>query len=134
MKFGMRYTRFYTAILTGVMVLNVCKYQLPYIEYNLFKNYIVENLCVQKNEINNCCQGKCFLEKQISKVEETENNANNPDEKTTINWNGTDDYVIVKNRLQEPNIVTEIPLPFFVYIHIAKMEIDIPSPPPKRFI
>ncbi|OAV65059.1 hypothetical protein Barb6XT_02572 [Bacteroidales bacterium Barb6XT] len=49
----MRRTRFYAAILIAVMVLNICKDRLPYLEYNLFHNYIVENLCDRKNEENN---------------------------------------------------------------------------------
>jgi hypothetical protein len=116
------------------MVLNICKYQLPYIEYNLFNDYIVENLCVEKNEINNCCQGKCFLEKQINRIEETEKNTASPTEKKTITWDGADDYVMGKNMRQEPTVFTKTSLSFFVYIHIVKMETDIPSPPPKRFI
>jgi hypothetical protein len=116
------------------MVLNICKYQFPYIEYNLFNDYIVKNLCVKRNEVNNCCQGKCFLEKQINIVGETEDNANNPTEKKIINWNGTDDYVFEKNIRQYPTIFSQISLSFFIDVHIAKIETDIPCPPPRRFV
>jgi hypothetical protein len=78
----MRCTRLYTAILlSGVMLLNICKYQLPYIEYNLFKDYIAENLCIKAN---NDCRGKCFFNKQIDMINETDNTANNTTEKQQI--------------------------------------------------
>jgi hypothetical protein len=52
-------------------------------EYSLFKGYIAKNLCVKKEEKGNCCQGKCFLNKQVKETEEpgtgsnTNNNSNN---------------------------------------------------------
>jgi hypothetical protein len=38
---------------------------LPYIEYFTFKKYITENLCVNRNKPECCCQGKCFLKKML---------------------------------------------------------------------
>ena len=48
---------------------------MPQIEYNLFKGYIAENLCVKKDIKGNCCQGKCFLKKQ-QKLADENNNGN----------------------------------------------------------
>ena len=60
------------------MVFNIGRYQIPYIEYSLFKDYIAKNLCVKKEIKGNCCQGKCFLKKQIKLADENENsNGNN---------------------------------------------------------
>ena len=50
---------------------------MPYIQYGLFKGYIAKNLCVKRNEKHNCCQGKCFLKKQIKQAGENENANNN---------------------------------------------------------
>ena len=36
-----------------------------YAEYHLEYNYIVKNLCVQKDKITNTCCGKCFLKKNL---------------------------------------------------------------------
>jgi hypothetical protein len=116
------------------MVLNISKYHLPYLEYNLFNNYIVKNLCVQKDEENNCCQGKCFLAKQISLVNESDDNSDNPTEIKQINWNGTDDYVTEDKIPQALNPFTNKQISFFVDAHITKMRMDVPCPPPKRFI
>ena len=38
---------------------------LPVLEYYIFKQYIIENLCVNRNKPESCCEGKCFLEKRI---------------------------------------------------------------------
>jgi hypothetical protein len=130
----MKHTRFYTAILLGMMVLNIAKYQLPYIEYNLFKNYIAENLCVKKNEANNCCQGKCFLEKQIGLLNEADEQSANSTEEKQVNNNGIDDFVVKKTILQEPVPFIEIQLSFFRDIHLPNISLDITVPPPQRFI
>ena len=51
---------------------------MPYIEYSLFKGYIAKNLCVYKDKENNCCQGKCFLEKQLKAADDNSpENSNN---------------------------------------------------------
>jgi hypothetical protein len=84
--------------------------------------------------INNNCQGNCFLEKQINILGETENNASNPTEKKISNWNGTDDCVFEKNIRQAPTTFSQISLPFFIDVNIDKIETDIPSPPPRRFV
>ncbi|MDR0726030.1 MAG: hypothetical protein LBF59_08510, partial [Prevotellaceae bacterium] len=90
----MRYAKIYTAMaLMGIMALNICKYQLPYIEYNLFRDYIAENLCVKRFEANNDCRGRCFLKKQIEMINESENSADNQTEKKQIAFE-TDDCIV----------------------------------------
>ena len=70
--------RFFAITLLILMVFNIGRYQIPYIEYSLFKDYIAKNLCVKKEIKGNCCQGKCFLKKQIKLAGENENsNGNN---------------------------------------------------------
>ena len=70
--------RFCAIVLLIVMVISIGRYQIPYIEYDLFKGYIAKNLCVKKDVKGNCCQGKCFLKKQIKLANENENsNGNN---------------------------------------------------------
>lgn len=66
--------KYYAFTLLFIMVINICRYQIPFIQYYLFKNYIAKNLCVKKDIANNCCHGKCFLEKQLKVASET-----NPD-------------------------------------------------------
>jgi hypothetical protein len=115
------------------MVLNIGKYQVPYIEYGLFKDYIAENLCVKKNEVINCCQGKCFLEKRIDQVNESDSDTGNPVEKRQISP-GADDYIKVSTFLQMPSHFIKVRLSVFRGTRISKTIADIPVPPPKRFI
>ena len=66
------------------MVFIIFKYQIPHVQYSIFKDYIAKNLCVNKDKKNNCCQGKCFVEKQIKVIDEnsSENsNSNNNNKK-----------------------------------------------------
>ena len=129
----MRYARFYTAILLAVMVLNICKYQMPYIEYNLFRDYIVANLCVQRGEVNNGCQGNCHLEKQINRVNETGNTAANQTETKQVKCEIFD--YIKTNTLSLAQILSvKIQQSQFVIRHFARVFIDIPVPPPQRFV
>ena len=62
--------RFFSITLLVAMAFSIGRYQMPYIEYQLFKGYIAKNLCVKKEIKGNCCQGKCFLKKQIKLTDE----------------------------------------------------------------
>jgi len=50
---------------------------IPHIEYQINKKYIAENLCVNRNNPQMHCAGKCYLKKQIKKTEERENQPKN---------------------------------------------------------
>ena len=62
---------------------------IPYIHYAVFKEYIAKNLCVKKDIPHNCCQGKCYLEKQVKNIKETgdneERNSNRKAESRPLN-------------------------------------------------
>jgi hypothetical protein len=110
------------------MVLSICKYQFPYIQYNLFKNYIAENLCVNRYNEDSCCHGKCFLDKQIERVSETDNTANNTTENRTVFV--IDDYVVDRAIQQVFRFCSEIYPTFFTAVYII-IKLDIPTPPPE---
>jgi len=40
---------------------------VPYLEYMVRRGYIIENLCINKEEPEKHCNGKCHLEKQVEK-------------------------------------------------------------------
>jgi hypothetical protein len=67
--------RVFAITLLVMMVLNIFRFEIPYIQYDIFRDYIAQNLCVNKDKKGNCCQGKCFLDKQI-KLSNENNNAN----------------------------------------------------------
>jgi len=72
------------------MVFNICRYQIPYIQYNLFKDYIAKNLCINRDKKDNCCHGKCFLKKQIKVTDENNNASENNSTKKTQKTEGED--------------------------------------------
>lgn len=55
------------------------RYEIPYIQYAVFKTYIAKNLCVNKDKPKSCCEGKCFREKQLQTVAETSGSENKKD-------------------------------------------------------
>jgi hypothetical protein len=82
-KYKLKY-KFFAFTLLFVIVFNIFKYQMPRVEYSIFKDYIAKNLCIKKDIKNNCCQGKCFLKKQIKEVDESSSensNSNNNNKK-----------------------------------------------------
>lgn len=53
---------------TYLALLLVLQPILPFIEYAVFKQYIVDELCVEKDVENSCCKGKCFLEEKVTEA------------------------------------------------------------------
>ena len=49
---------------------------LPYLNYSLHKDYISENLCVNRMHPEMHCEGKCFLQKEIVKTTTQEQKTN----------------------------------------------------------
>jgi hypothetical protein len=115
------------------MALNIGKCPILYLQYHLFEAYIAENLCVNRYDEDSCCHGKCFLEKQIGLADETDNDSSRPEAKKQIK--GMDDYVVKESIAQKPHpepIKGFIPL--FTDTRLPKRSLDIPLPPPKRFL
>jgi hypothetical protein len=66
----MRY-QIYSIILLVILIFNIFRFEIPYIEYAIFKPYIAKNLCINKDKPHSCCEGKCFREKQLKQVNST---------------------------------------------------------------
>lgn len=58
---------------------------LPYIEYAVFKDYIAKNLCINRDKPKSCCEGKCHLEKQIEKSNESGESENKGSNRKVVN-------------------------------------------------
>jgi len=82
--------RIFAFTLLIVMVFTIGRYQIPYIQYNLFKDYIAKKLCVNREMKDNCCQGKCFLKKQIRATDENNNTGENNTNKKVQKTEGED--------------------------------------------
>lgn len=58
---------FLLLLLYVVVALN---YFIPVLTHHIFKEYIADEICVQKEVIENRCQGNCHLQKQLSENKE----------------------------------------------------------------
>lgn len=47
------------------------------LNYALNYDYIVKNLCENRNTADSTCKGKCFVEKELAKTEKQSNNSQN---------------------------------------------------------
>ena len=46
---------------------------IPFLHYSISKSQIIQELCEKKDLVKNDCMGMCFLDKEIKKVQETQN-------------------------------------------------------------
>ncbi|HEY3388400.1 MAG TPA: hypothetical protein VGK38_02435 [Prolixibacteraceae bacterium] len=72
--------KIYAYIHLVTLVFYLIRPVLPYIEYAVNKDYIAKHLCVNRSVPHSCCQGKCYLEKQLKK---SNDNNNDPKENNT---------------------------------------------------
>jgi hypothetical protein len=56
------------------------------LDYSLNKNFIATALCENRNKPMSCCQGKCYLKKQLQKDEAAKNKPAPGKEGATILW------------------------------------------------
>ena len=58
--------------ISGILLIVMAAYliipALPVIDYLVNKDYIAENLCINKDKPKSCCKGKCHLVKQLQKT------------------------------------------------------------------
>jgi len=78
--------RYFSILYLLLVPVYIIRPSLPYIEYILNKEYIEKNLCVEKNNPENTCHGKCYLHEQLKKQGElpdvnTNNNNKNVQDK-----------------------------------------------------
>ncbi len=59
--------KYYSIFYLVVILFYLLRPSLPYLEFVINKNYIEKNLCVQKDNPDNNCHGKCYLHEQLNK-------------------------------------------------------------------
>lgn len=60
--------RFFTI---PIVLLFFCTFSLKtivLIQFEINRSYIEKELCEKKDEVNNCCKGNCYLNKQLEKT------------------------------------------------------------------
>jgi len=66
--------RVYSIFFLSVLILYILRPVIPFIEYAVNKDYIVKNLCVNRDKPKSCCAGKCHLKKELAKNDTTSEN------------------------------------------------------------
>ncbi len=64
--------RFLSVFFLSLMLLKVCIIPLIYLDFELRRDYIVKNLCINKNRPELHCDGKCYVAKRIAAAREKE--------------------------------------------------------------
>lgn len=41
-------------------------------DFQLHRDYIAKHLCIKKDTVDNCCKGKCYLQKQLNEEDKKE--------------------------------------------------------------
>ena len=59
--------KYYSILYLVIILLYLLRPLLPYFEYIINRDYIVKNLCVEKDNPANTCHGKCYLHEQLNK-------------------------------------------------------------------
>jgi len=62
-------------VIFGFMLL---KPAIPYVEYLLRKDFIIENFCINRNKEEIKCNGKCHLKEQVKKEASQQQDENAP--------------------------------------------------------
>ena len=124
--------RILAILLLIILIFNIFRYEIPYIQYAIFKEYIAENLCVNKDKPQSCCEGKCFRDKQVkvaSEVEQEESTTGKtiptPSQNKEIK-----EFLFDKVVIPEPTAKT-ISLPVFTQIIFCSKYISTPFIPPQ---
>ena len=60
--------------LAGIILLRMMAMPLSLLDYSLNRNYIASSLCENKSKSEMHCAGKCYLNKQLEKSNENQNN------------------------------------------------------------
>lgn len=73
--------KYYSILYLVVILLYLFRPLLPYFDYIINRDYIIENLCIEKDKPENTCNGKCYLHEQLNKQSETPDATTNDKDK-----------------------------------------------------
>lgn len=126
-----------TGIISGILLLVLSAYLiipvLPVIDYLINKDYIANNLCINKDMPKSCCKGKCHMVKQLQKTNQNPgNDTKNTDKRTQLKdlnefvLSSTNDFTIEKISIKYLDYYTSD------YYQLASYTIFVPPKLPFR--
>lgn len=107
-------------------ILKVCIVATWFLHYD----YILENICVQKDEVVNTCNGKCHLSKNLQKVDESTSTSDKaPDFNTSkLEYNPFIANIDIELNALQANLLP-IPNTYFIDgVSQFSPKLDIPPP------
>ncbi len=93
--------KIYSVIYLSILIFYILRPVLPFIEYSILKDYIVKNLCINRDKPENKCDGKCFLNDQLQKSADPVN-ADKDSGKKTIQRINVEDHLKANEILTNP--------------------------------
>lgn len=116
----------YSLLLLYVIV--AFNYLIPVLSHQIFKEYIIKEVCVQREIVENKCQGNCHLQKQLSEEDNTPS-------KSKIRYQYQNDFVNIIPQITSLKIVEKREIIY--YSSESKLLENFKSPiipPPKNII
>jgi len=104
---------------------------LPYLDYMLNREYIINNLCVNKDVPEKQCNGKCHLEKQIVQASEDPESKESPIPQVNNSENHLE-YVLPKSDIRLRYIVEHEAETFYQMNYSFEFENSIFRPPMEK--
>ena len=117
-------------ILLAVYCFNVFRIVIPLIDYSVNFNYIVSQLCEQKDDLDNTCRGKCHLSKKLQKQTEK---AEKSKSVVQLDFVKIPHQLLINLKLDEPNR-SELLLYFHFNTDLIQQLIRPVLPPPRGSI
>lgn len=123
--------RIVSILFLGIFILSYTAYSvrhsLPFLQYNFNKDYVAQNLCVNKDKPESGCQGKCYLKDQLEKSVKQDNDSES-------NFGGLQFEIFLEKskNIYIPDLFLHN-LSKVIWedlIHLPSFFLKIPSPPP----
>ncbi len=125
--------RFYSAILLLAFVYSIIRPAIPLIEYQVYKEYIAEELCINKDVPEVHCDGKCHLKKEIEKVNKEEQDTSpTAPSKPQLKIEEYNYLYDSKESIKIAALLSKLEAHVSKYVNLySDIELDLDSPPPK---
>jgi len=123
--------RIISIALLSFYLMTLIRVVFPYIDYFINKDYIASVLCENKDKPEKNCNGKCYLKKQIKKVQQEQpTDQNAPSSTKQIEK----DQIYFSLEIPTNQVVFDFNNTAIAYVFAVKVQcLDVPNPPPQLF-
>ena len=104
-------------------------YLIPVLSHHIFKEYIINEVCIKREVIENKCQGNCHLQKQFTESEEE-----NSPTKTKVRYQTQNDFVNIIPQIGSLNIIEKKEIIYYSIENKLPENFKTPIKPPPKII